>query len=304
MVVRGLNGENEIKDLLGFYKKSFVKTPISYFEKRIKNDPYLIPADIRIAEIKGEISSSITVYRRKMWWKGEVIDFGGIGNVATLPDKRGQGLSSQLMNDSVKYMKELSLPISILFTGINKFYEKFNYFVIPAYQLKLKIADNNNSDFSVREFRAEDITRVMEIYYYFNKELRGPVYRDADYWKANLEFREENEIFLIAEKNGIIKGYIRIVPENEKGEIWEFAYSEIEAFVALLDKCAKVLRKQEIKTAALFPKDIFKDAAQFDVSYEPSAIAMALNINDDIIVTGQKSTQEPGIYCFWWTDNF
>ena len=168
----------------------------------------------------------------------------------------------------------------------------------------MKIADNNNSDFSVREFRAEDITRVMEIYYYFNKRLKGPVYRDADYWKANLAFREENEIFLIAEKNGIIKGYIRIVPENEKGEIWEFAYSEIEAFVALLDKCAKILRKQEIKTAALFPKNIFKNVAQFDVSYEPSAIAMILNINDNLIVSGKRSIQGPGIYCFWWTDNF
>lgn len=298
----GLNNSWEFEKLFAFYAKAFIKTPLVFFKKRINNDPYLIPNDIRIWEEDDKILSSVTVFRRAMYWQGNKISFGGIGNVSTLPEKRSLGLSSKVMKDTVKYIEEIPMDVSILFTGINSFYEKFNFFTIPTYYLTFNISGSSESNYSVRNFNEADLGMVSKIYESFNKNLCGPIVRDIDYWKANLRFAEEDEIFLVAEKQNTIEGYIRIVPGESKNNIWEFGFSNIEAFNALIFTTSKLLNKKELKTAALCPLNFIGNNVAYNISYEPSSIAMALIKRD---ISSKYFFQEDfNKYCFWWTDNF
>ncbi len=300
--IRGIEKSAELENLFTFLQKVFIKTPLDYFKKRINNDPWLILNDIRIAEENNEIVSSVSVFRRKMHWRGKPVNFAGIGNVSTLPDKRGRGLSSEVMKNAIKYIKENSISTAILFTGINSFYELFDFFTISAYYLTFHIKDQKEKTrYSIRNFIETDLEKVSTIYDAFNKKLYGPIDRNIDYWKANLKFAEENEIFLVAECNQQIEGYMRIVPSKERNEIWEFGYSNIEAMNALICEAGIILNKREIKTFALCPKNIVEESKAFKVSCEPSTIAMAFVTPDEFTTDMKEGFNN---YCFWWTDNF
>jgi len=301
LILRGLKNRGELDRILQFYPAVFTKTPLSYFSSRLLNDPYLKPDDIRIAEENGEILSTITVYRRKMYWRGKTVDFAGIGNVATRPDKRGLGLSSKVMRDSIDYIKKLNIPIVILFTGINQFYERYNFFTIPAFQVKFLIQSSDISQFNIRRFRQEDLEEIQRFYETFNRSLKGAIYREPVYWKANLSFAAADEIFLVAEKHKKITAYIRVSSRCDKGEILEFAFSDVPAFYALLCHTAELLNKQELTSAALLPKNLFDSTFPCEVHYEPSTIAMALILNDDDTVPSVEDFAE---YTFHWTDDF
>ncbi len=301
MILRGLNDTSELLNLFSYYTKAFVITPLDYFTKRINNDPYLIPTDIRIAEYNEEIVGSVTVFRRKMYWNNKEIAFGGIANVSTLPEKRGSGVAQKTMDDALKYIDNIPFGVVILFTGINAFYEKFNFFTIPTQHLVFQMESNQDSDYMVRSFVKSDLIEVSEIYETFNKNLYGPIIRDNNYWLANLKFAEADESFLIAEKENKIQGYIRLAPSKLKNEIWEFGYTNIKAFNALLIETTKRLKKNIIKTAALCPADLVTSNSVFNVFIEPSSIAMALtnkSMCDSELSEGFTN------YCFWWTDNF
>ncbi len=300
-IIRGIKELSELQKLFSFYNKVFIKTPLVFFTKRIINDPYLFLDDIRIAEENNEITGSVTVFRRNMYWKNKVIAFGGIGNVSTLPEKRSCGIATKTMQDAISYIENIPFDITILFTGINSFYERFNFFTIPTYYLTFHITDIQKSEYQIRFFSESDLDIISTIYDSFNKNLYGPVIRDIDYWHTNLGFAEEDEIFLIAEKQNLIEGYIRFVPSESKNEIWEFGYTNIEAFNALLIETAKRLNKKDLKTAALCPSDLVTNNSVFGVSYEPTDIAMALCSTNRC---NSKFIEEFKNYCFWWTDNF
>ncbi len=299
MEIRGLNNKDELTELFDVYKKVFKKTPLRYFENRLLNDPYFVPQDVRVAIEDGRIVSTVTVYRRKMYWKGQTIPFGGIGNVATLPEHGGKGLSTKVMKDALKYMGENGLPLSILFTGINGFYERFGFQTAPAWRARFFVPETVPAKFEIRKFKPTDFEPVQQLYRRFNRNKSGALLREPAYWRANLLFAEENELFLVAEA-GTIEAYMRLVPGNPKGEIWEFAYSDVHAFVQLLFSAAQRLKKNTLETAALIPKNFFDQALPVKVEYEPSEIAMYKILQPDMRETADGFAE----YCFWWTDNF
>ncbi|WP_456408936.1 GNAT family N-acetyltransferase [Caldithrix abyssi] len=299
MEIRGLKSKEELTDLFGLYEKVFKKTPLSYFKNRLLNDPYFVPQDVRVAIEDNRIVSTITVYRRKMYWRGKEVTFGGIGNVATLPEYGGRGLSTGVMNNAIAYMKQNGFLLSILYTGINRFYERAGFITPQAWQARLTITEIASGQFKIREFEQSDLNAVQELYLRFNKKSNGPLIREPEYWRANLLFAEKNERFLVAEKDKV-QAYIRVVPENTKGEVWEFAYDDENAFLELLSFVSNFLDKKELTTAAILPRDFFQKDLPVKIEYEPSDITMYLVLNPEV----KKIIGEFENYCFWWTDNF
>ncbi len=299
MEIRGLNSKEELTDLFGLYEKVFKKTPLSYFKNRLLNDPYFAPQDVRVAIEDDRIVSTITVYRRKMYWRGKEVTFGGIGNVATLPEYGGRGLSTGVMNNAIAYIKQNGFLLSILYTGINRFYERVGFITPQAWRARLTITEIASGQFKIREFEPSDLNAVQELYLRFNKKSNGPLIREPEYWRANLLFAEENERFLVAEKDKV-QAYIRVVPENTKGEVWEFAYDDENAFLELLSFVSNLLDKKELTTAAILPRNFFQKDLPVKIEYEPSDITMYLVLNPEV----KKIIGEFENYCFWWTDNF
>jgi len=302
MQIRGLKNKDELNDLYKLYEKVFKKTPMAYFKNRIVNDPYLKLNDIRVAIEDNKIVSSIIIYRRKMYWNDEIISFGGVGNVSTLPEYGGKGFSTKVLNDAFNYMKELGFPLTILFAGINGFYERLGFKTIAGFYSKFKIRTHFSSNKNIREFRQEDLKEVHELYESFNQKRTGTLIRDIAYWKANLNFAERNEQFFVALKDDKIVAYIRFVPDYLKNEIFEFAYSEINSFSDLLLFIANMLNKSEISTSALVPQGFFdfENNEKMEVSYTPNTISMYRELFKGI----EQNLGISNNYTFWWSDNF
>ncbi len=290
--------EKSIKKLLDFYASVFKKTPLSYFEKRIKNDPFLQKGDIKIIEVNGKIISSITIFRRKLNkgnHKGVLI--GGIANVGTKKEERGKGFSSLLLKNAINYIKEKNFSYSLLFTGINSFYEKIGFKNIKTKHAIVKIKKKRNLKWKIETFSEKYMTEIKKLYDFFNEKLPGTVIRDDSYWHANLKFKEDDEIFLIAVKNSNIGGYLRAVKESPKGIVWEFGFYDREAFEDLLLQLSNLLKKEIIPFACLLHSPVIPDSEIYSVEYRLSSLPMIFKIKE-------KEDEIEKQFNFWWTDNF
>ncbi|MCX8106725.1 MAG: GNAT family N-acetyltransferase [Ignavibacterium album] len=222
--IRGCKNREELVRVVELCDKAFDKTPYEYFERHVLKDKTLSPEDTRILLLNDEIISSVQVFPRKMYLKSETIEFCGIGNVATLPEKRRLGYAELVMKDAIDYMNKLNARFSLLTTTINKYYEKFGYRtltrelytiddVMPSDQKGIRTFSFNN-----------DFEKVIHIYECYNQNSIGPICRDNNYWISQFDFcGEDAELFLISETDNEIKAYIRAVKETDKIKLLEFA---------------------------------------------------------------------------------
>lgn len=222
--IRGCKNKDDLLKVVNVCDLAFKKTPYEYFERHLLMDNTLSPEDTRILMIDGEILSSVQVFPRKIYLKGDIIDFAGIGNVATLPAKRKLGFAEMVMRDAINYMKGKGFKFSLLTTTINSYYEKFGYKSLKRELIELTNVSSKFYD-QVRKFNREnDYESIKNIYLFYNQKSIGPLYRDLIYWESQFAFcGEEEKLFLVYEFDGYIIGYIRAVCENDSIKILEFA---------------------------------------------------------------------------------
>lgn len=222
--IRGCRDKRELLSVIELCDKAFENTPYEYFERHLLKDKTLKPADTRILILNDEIVSAVQVFRRTMYFESNKIKFCGIGNVATLPDKRKLGYAELVLRDAISYMSNLNVEFSLLTTTINKYYEKFGYktlFRELYFITDVPPVRNPN----VRLFNyTRDFKRVKYIYEIYNQGSIGPIYRDDDYWHSQFNFcGEDPQLFLVLEQNNDIKSYIRAIKEINKAKLLEYA---------------------------------------------------------------------------------
>jgi len=224
--VRGCVNREELLQVVDLLDRAFENTPREYFERHVLHDPTLSPEDTRILLRDGRIVSSVQIFPRIMRVAGASIPFGGIGNVATDPSERKSGLASTVMHEAIARMRQ-RFPFSMLTTTINRYYERFGYRTVVREQGILAPISGSMSA-GVRRFRMDtDLARVKELYRTYTEQSVGPVVRDDLYWEGQFAFcGEDTEKFLVLERDGTIRGYIRARVYKEYLEILEYAAGE------------------------------------------------------------------------------
>lgn len=102
-----------------------------YFLAHYANDPWRDLNGIFVAEDKGRIVATVRVFRRRVWLFGREIGMGGIGEVSTKNEYRGQGLAGTLLKMAAQWMAAEGMPVSLLFASKFDFYRKFGWECIP-----------------------------------------------------------------------------------------------------------------------------------------------------------------------------
>ncbi|MCS7187909.1 MAG: GNAT family N-acetyltransferase [Armatimonadota bacterium] len=119
---------------------AFGEGPRERFRRQIWEDSTFAIEQIRIAEVDGKIVSHVWVAERPVFYRGQaVLPMGGIGGVGTLPDYRGQGLATLLLEDAIAYMERKEHAISMLFTDINPFYARLGWANFPEWRFQLEV---------------------------------------------------------------------------------------------------------------------------------------------------------------------
>ncbi|MBM4085292.1 MAG: GNAT family N-acetyltransferase [Planctomycetes bacterium] len=191
------------------------------------SDPGYQPHQTRVFVADDRIVTVLQVFSRPMRVGHDVRKVGCIGNVATLPDYRGRGHATRLLEDAIAYMEREGYDLSMLFTGVPPLYEKLGWKAMPQSIVSFRIREDvdlpYDSDGRIGDWE-RDLAGVMRVYDEFNRGRTGTVVRTDDCWRAQLRWlREEDPAgFLVAERGGEIVAYTRC--RKDANFIMEYGY--------------------------------------------------------------------------------
>lgn len=225
-----------------------------YFRSYLEGDPWLREQYCLVAVVDGRIVSAVQICRRPMRMGSRELTFGGIANVATLPEYRKRGYSGELLARCVRVMDEERFDFSALGTGIHSHYERHGWFRVPvpssllAFDVERPLPE---ADPDIQPLAAPQwIDEAPPVYAAFNSRLPLHFDRSIEYWNGWLRIRSQEwgvgrSILIGLRREGMLDGYlIGSVPDepNGAGRVHEIAAIQPEQIPALLKAAARIAR--------------------------------------------------------------
>ncbi len=293
----------------------FKNTPREYFERHLFFDPFIEYEHTRLLRVDDVLASSVQITPRRMYVNGQEIPFGGIANVSTHPGFQKRGYSSRVLKDAIQKMNEWSLPLSLLFTDINPFYERVGFVTLERETFVAEIQKKPGSDVLVRVFdKHRDLKEVKKIYRIFSSRWNGPMVRDDVYWKNQFFINNEDlNLFLVkTDAGGKIQAYVRASLGTDIVEIHEFgALNEAQNALDTLSQELSI-RGNRRKVQITAPIGAwFERMRHFKVERKPHTGSMVSILSPEYFGFSDKSQQlviqklfPPEKTCYWATDSF
>lgn len=185
-----------------------------------------------------DLCAKLALMSLEVYIHGKKIKMGGIGGVATWPEKRRQGMVSQLLRRSLEEMKTEGQLLSYLHPFSVAFYRKYGWelftdnkkYTIPVEKLPLR---RNVPGRVVREVR--DIDILKSVYDRAIIRYNGPVVRSRKWWEQRVMngipytavyYNEANEpeayvLYAIEERKWITEE-IFWINETARQGLWDF----------------------------------------------------------------------------------
>lgn len=205
---------DELEKCLDLWGNVFERVGRAYFVPYFHGDPWFDRDYTRVCVVDGRIVSAVQVCKRRVQVGSAELIMGGIGNVATDPEFRGKGYSSHLMRDTIRVMRQHDMDFSVLFTGIQPFYERLGWRSVPQKTLmghiKSAVSSRKQPRYHIRPTdRDKDQRAIQRIYDVWNKGRPLTTVRTPEYWEGYLSMRHgKPELTLVAEADGDIVGYL------------------------------------------------------------------------------------------------
>jgi predicted acetyltransferase len=211
--IRPINQDKELDEALDLWSEVFPKSR-AFFEQRIRLDPECSRETTWIARVNGRLAGAVQIFPLLLSYNGLVLKCGGIGNVAALPQFRGKHLIRTILNHQTEWMAHHDYDLSLLFTGINSFYEKEGWHTFRVNRLLLDVDElpeiEVSSHYKIRDFEEHDLKQVQHVYKVFHDSQVGSVVRSDEYWRGQVKWRQErNEKFLNAFGGDTLVAYLR-----------------------------------------------------------------------------------------------
>ena len=253
-------GPNELGDCLSLWREVFERTNGDYFAPYLHGDPWYKHDYTRVCALDGKLVSALQICEREVRVGSARIRMGGIGNVATHPDHRRKGYSSRLLRDAIAVMLAHGMDFSVLFTGIQPFYEKAGWCSVPvkalAGRLRRRLREDTEIRYSTRPCDwTYDMPSIQRIHEEFNSTRPLTVVRSREYWKGYAVPRfGAPKCTLLAETEGRICGYLFFQFDKENFWLREIGYAPGDK------ECARVLiHRAAARTSALGVRRIWSD---------------------------------------------
>ena len=198
-----------------------------YFSNHWHNDPWKDFEGIRIALDDGKIVSTVRVFIRKMYFQGEPITVGGIGEVSTRSEYRKRGIATQLLKDSIQFMKDREIAMSMLHGG-QRIYSEEGWESVPRFYARKTIQGSETQKWNIRPANfqdTEEVVKLASIYDTYTRKYNGTFVRDdIAYWTDWVQ--TESPQTWVAEQEEIIDGYVSVRRRDTALGVKEFAITE------------------------------------------------------------------------------
>jgi len=213
---------------------------------------------------KKQIASTVKLFIRDFYFKGDVVRTGGIGEVSTKVEYRSQGLAKNLLNMAVGVMKEKKIPVSTLISSkAAPYYAQMGWVCVPTFvskqtvPLSLLLESDTSSIKRVDFSSKQELQQVNQIYNNFSQKFNGVICRlNFEYWTVWV--RNESPFSFVfvqkrkREEGEEVKGYASVVMQGGQ-------YLRVREFVLAEDMCEKEHRKEVLKTMIAYSiKEVMK----------------------------------------------
>lgn len=94
------------------------------------------------SETNGDVLSAVRVFHRQLWLPGGRVPVGGIGEVSTRGEARGQGLAGCLLRNALGYMDQNGQALALLHTSradLAAYYARYNFVSVPMHRCVLPL---------------------------------------------------------------------------------------------------------------------------------------------------------------------
>jgi predicted acetyltransferase len=206
---------------------------------RLLNTPRYTFMHIIVAQYKGEVIGTTTVFPAQMWLSGVPIKIGAVAGVAVLPEYRRKGVAAKMIEFSIMRMFAEGQALSVLFPFSPKYYQKFDYRVIGdahAYRINPHNLTVFAEGHKVRPFKPDDLPMMRVIYKGQMTWHNGWFTRSNDWWNNIIERWPD---IMVYDNDDMIEGYYSYdIDTDERGEriltIHELFAAEDEAYRGLV----------------------------------------------------------------------
>jgi len=160
---------------------------------------------------------------------------GGIANVATLPEFRGNGYNQELLKRAIAVMEADAMDFSMLGTGINAYYAKLGFATLPRPVWEGTLREQGTGDreqwdsVSIRAAMGDDLAAIREIYDVYNAKTPVAVQRYEAYWRDWVKVTPEKllpNLLVATDPLDDVVGYISL--EKYKGDGGVAGLSNVE----------------------------------------------------------------------------
>ncbi len=298
----------DLIDALDLWDRAFPATPRDYFEYAFLYDPAVEYRNIHLLRVEGKLVSSVLVTPRQLYWNGKTVPFGGIANVSTHPEFLKRGFSTRVLRKAIETMKAEHMPLSMLFTDINPFYERVGFQTLPRQTFVVDFGARPQGDPSVRVFDFErDFQTVRQIHAEFSLRWNGPLVRDEVRWRSQFRLKKQNtHHFLVRFAENRPVAYLRGKVEEKTANVMEFGAldNEAEHLLALSRELAIRSNRQKVQlTAPLGALWKESDACKVEVKTDTSVMFSILD--PEFFGTDKvESLFPPERTLYWGTDSF
>ncbi len=264
----------ELNELLDLLCTVFKSTNRLYFEHILCKDPWMKERLTYVIEADGKLVSHISAHMRPIHYGSVVLPMGGIGHVATLEAYRGRHYSTHIMQTIIEGMNQRKTPLSLLFTGIQPFYERLNWFVLPRFTYHWKAQDLAalpQVAYTVQPARLLEAFEVIEtLYRTLAPTFPGSLARTSDYWRnwwtwndPQRKLVDDERTCLIAESEGEPVAYGFFHPADSNLKVAELLAlpGHTAAMQALVQRAGELFDAESFELLT-FKRHPFTDALQ------------------------------------------
>ncbi len=194
-----------------------------HFTRYLEHDPCLGDEDTLVAAEGDRLVASVQIFSRRLRLGAAELMLGGIGSVATHPEREREGIATRLLHRAAREMKRRGMALSLLFTTRTSFYERLDWHRIDHPMLVLPEGGNRGAFRGQREFEMGDLARITELYRQYSESRPLAVLRDEPYWRAQLVFAgQPDESFRVAIHQRRIVAYARRIRQETIHRVMEF----------------------------------------------------------------------------------
>ena len=216
---RHLETQEDLEQYLELMRKIFgVETGVDKLvRKLIDNYPAMTFKDFFVIKHQNRFVATINLIP-VTWSVGDIpIKVAQMGNVATLPEYRRQGLVRRLVTEYHREVAKQGYDLSVL-EGIPYFYRQFGYeYAVPLLEetrVRLGQIPDYDSGYVVQPFADGDLPRAMELLEISQRKFYVHTVRDKQVWKIQHETHiasdpEPFEAFTV-EADGEMVAYFRM----------------------------------------------------------------------------------------------